>query len=144
MQACKLIASNFQQMSSFTGIFQGFCLDFKNTVLSPPCYSHVLTQALSIKFWRSLSPMGGHSPHIFNTCGKPRTFCQSSYQTILKLSERYYHVRHFLSKFIYNNTGIFGELLPNNTTHICKSSYYTIYFRVGIKGSWFVNHKSSS
>ena len=40
----------FQQMNSFTGIFQRFYLDFKNIILSPPMLPHVLTQALPIKF----------------------------------------------------------------------------------------------
>ena len=40
----------YQQMNSFTGIFQRFYLDFKNAVLSPPLmFPHVLTQALSMK-----------------------------------------------------------------------------------------------
>ena len=34
----------------------------------------------------------------------------------MKLSERYCNTRHFLPEFLNNNTDIFGELLPNNTT----------------------------
>ena len=33
-------------MDSFTGVFQGFYLDFKNAVLTAPsCFPHVLSQA---------------------------------------------------------------------------------------------------
>ena len=35
---------------------------------------------------------------------------------------------HFLSEFISNNT-VFGELLPNNTTHIFQSSCHRYILR---------------
>ena len=50
-------------MNSFTGIFQGFYLDFKNTVLSPlPCYHAppCIDLSLTIRFWRPFPPpIGG-------------------------------------------------------------------------------------
>ena len=55
--------------SKFTGIFQGFYLDFKNAALSPQCID------LS-SFHQTLKhtpPHGGGTPstHVLNTCEKP-------------------------------------------------------------------------
>ena len=36
---------------------------------------------------------------------------------------------HCLSEFISNNTDIFGEILPNNTTYVFQSSYHRIHFQ---------------
>ena len=59
-------------MNSFTGIFQGFFLDFKNINLSPPPMlpPHVLTQAPVHEILKSPLPMGGGPPHVLNTRGK--------------------------------------------------------------------------
>ena len=49
------------------------------------------------------------------------THFQSSYQTILTLSESYYQTRvNTFSEFISNITGTLRELLPNNTTHFSR------------------------
>ena len=58
----------YQQMNSFTAIFQRLYLDFKNAVLSPPMLPHALTQAPATNFEDPLPPPP--SPHVLNTCGK--------------------------------------------------------------------------
>ena len=69
-------------MNFFTGVFQGFFLDFKDTDLSlpspplPPCIDLSLPHQF-LKSPPSLRGGGGvggrhaASPHILNTCGKP-------------------------------------------------------------------------
>ena len=57
----------------------------------------------------------------------PHTVCQSSYQTILKLSERYYHTRHLLS--IVFSESCYQTLYMFFWFHITKyisGSYYKI------------------
>ena len=57
-------------MNSFTGIFQGFYLNFKNTVLTPHApFMYWLKSP--IKLWRVPLLIRGCSPHILNPCGKP-------------------------------------------------------------------------
>ena len=53
----------YLQMNSFTDIFQGFYLHFRNTVVSPPYSPYALTQAPSSNF--------EEPPHALNTCEKP-------------------------------------------------------------------------
>ena len=49
------------------------------------------------------------------------TLFQSSYPTILTLSESYYQTRvNTFSRFISNITGTLRELLPNSTTHFSR------------------------
>ena len=73
-------SQQLKQMNSFTYIFQGFSLNFKNVVLSVSCSPYVLTQAPPSNF-EDPSPPPMFStpapllpipppPHVLNTCRK--------------------------------------------------------------------------
>ena len=67
-QARWLIADNFTNTYTPSQVFF-------NTILSPPCSPHALTQAplTPIKFWRASPSSPPPSPHVLNMvyCGKP-------------------------------------------------------------------------
>ena len=118
-------------MNSFTGIFQGFNLDFKDSILSPPCSLDVLTQALPPNF--------EEPSHMFSIpVGKPAHFLEfishntfsGSYNKIIlhnfsesisnnidtsKVTPKQYSKIILFYNSLSNLTDIFRELLPNTT-----------------------------